>query len=207
MIKNVIFDFGNVLLNLDEKKTYEGLDSILDHEKCKDLKEIVFDPFERGEISEEAFFNRLQRRSLKVLNGDVYYEIWNSMLLDLPAHRIEFLKQIRQQYKIFLLSNTNITHLRKVMRSIKLNLGIQDFNSLFDGTYYSHQIHMRKPERRIYEYVLKEAGIDAKETLFIDDKLENLVEAEHLGINVHCHNPEEDISYIFNRIIHSQHGE
>lgn len=79
MIKCLIFDFGNVLLTLDEEKTNNSFREILDPQRCEDIQEIVFDPFERGEISEEAFFNRLQRRSKEVLSGDIYVDIWNHM--------------------------------------------------------------------------------------------------------------------------------
>ncbi|NOT37749.1 MAG: HAD family phosphatase [Saprospiraceae bacterium] len=200
-IKNIIFDFGNVLLNIDEQRSFDKLNELLDAEKCKDLDEIVIHPFERGEFSEEAFFNRLQRRSKKVLNGDLYYEAWNAMLQDFPANRIRFLQELRGRFKIFILSNTNITHLRNVKRRIKIDHNIDDFDSYFDKCYYSHLIHMRKPEKRIYEFVLEDSNIKADETLFIDDKQENLVPAKELGIYTYCHSPSEDISEVFSRII------
>ncbi len=203
MIRNIIFDFGGVLLNLDEQLTIHKLNEILDLNKCENVHEEVFYPFERGEISEEAFFNRLQRRSKQVLNGDIYIEAWNAMLLDLPTHRIDFLKKLKDEYNLFLLSNTNRTHIRKVMYMIKLDHGINDFSSYFNKAYYSHEIHLRKPDKGIYEYVLNDSNLMAKETLFIDDKEENLVQANALGIHCYCHKPTDDISQIFSQVIHS----
>ena len=87
MIKNIIFDFGNVLLNIDESASYRALEDLLDPAKCSDLFPVVFYPFERGEISEEAFFNRLQRRSVKVYNITNYYKARNAMFRDFPANR------------------------------------------------------------------------------------------------------------------------
>ncbi|MEP7197535.1 MAG: HAD family phosphatase [Saprospiraceae bacterium] len=201
MIKNIIFDFGNVLLNLDESRTFNGLKEVLNQDLCIDINEEVFFPYERGEISEEAFFNRLQRRSKKVLQGDVYYEIWNSMLLDFPIHRLNFLVQLRPKYKLILLSNTNITHARNVLRIMRTNLGIKNLEDYFDHVYLSHDVHLRKPDPAIYKLVLKDAGIVANESLFFDDKLENTESAAMLGIQVHHHNPEQDITEIFDEVV------
>lgn len=203
MLRNILFDFGGVLLNLDEQLTYDKLNQILDLSKCENINEEVFHPFERGEISEEAFFNRLQRRSKKVLTGDVYYEAWNSMLLDLPSHRIEFLRKLKTRYNLYLLSNTNITHIRKVLRRIKMDHGIDNFNSYFNKAYYSHEIHLRKPDKETFEYVLSDSQLIPQETLFIDDKEDNLIHARKLGIHCYHHNPSDDISIILDQVISS----
>lgn len=205
MIKNIIFDLGNVLFNIDENKTYDGLKEILDPALCENIYEEVFIPYELGEISEEAFFNRLQRRSKKVLQGDVYMEIWNLMLLDFPKHRIEFLERLRKQYKLILLSNNNITHLRNVLRIMKTSLGVSNLNDYFDHIYFSHDLHLRKPDIAIYKFVLEEAKILAEESLFIDDNLENYTAALTLGIHGHLHHPKEEISTIFEEIIKKIH--
>ncbi|MBK7465661.1 MAG: hypothetical protein IPJ43_01945 [Saprospiraceae bacterium] len=137
MIKNLIFDFGNVLLTLDEPKTWNAFKELLDPTKIDDLFKEVMDPFERGEISEEAFFNRLQRRSKVVLNGDVYIDAWNSMLGVFPQHRIIVLSELREKYKVYLLSNTNITHFRFVSRRIQKQNGISNFAEvLFDKAFF-----------------------------------------------------------------------
>ncbi|MCC6815058.1 MAG: HAD family phosphatase [Saprospiraceae bacterium] len=201
MIKNIIFDFGNVLLDLDEQATFERMNELLDPDKCLNINEEVFFPFERGEISEEAFFNRLQRRSKKVFQAEIYYEAWNAMLLSLPKHRVEMLVELSKSYKLILLSNTNLTHYRKVMKIIWQTLGIEKFSNYFSQSYYSHLIHMRKPDLEIYKFVLHESQILPSETLYIDDKQENLIPAQSLGINTHCHSPIEDISVIIYKIL------
>jgi glucose-1-phosphatase len=193
-IKTIIFDFGNVLLTLNEKVTIDGFREILDQAKCIDIYEMVFEPFERGEISEEAFFNRLQRRSKKILKGDVYISLWNAMLGVFPQVRIEKLREYRKSYKLILLSNTNITHLRSVRYKIEKENGLADFEKiLFDASYFSHEIKMRKPEKRIFEFVIRENNLLPEECLFIDDKIENIQGAGLVGIHTHHHNPEEEI--------------
>ncbi len=207
MIKNLIFDFGNVLLTLDEPKTWNAFKELLDPTKIDDLFKEVMDPFERGEISEEAFFNRLQRRSKVVLNGDVYIDAWNSMLGVFPHHRIIALSELREKYKVYLLSNTNITHFRFVSRRIQKQNGISNFAEvLFDKAFFSHEMQMRKPETRIYQQVLDVEKLIAKECLFIDDKKENVVAAESIGMNVYLHNPEQEIFNLLPSLLSKLNG-
>lgn len=194
--KALIFDFGGVLLNLDEDKTWQGLKEILDPAKAADVWELVFHPFERGEISEDAFFNRLQRRSSTVLQGDLYVRIWNAMLLDLPEPRISLLEGLRDSYELYLLSNTNITHLRKV-RLVLERQGLWDrFEGCFRGMFFSHELQMRKPEARIYREVLGIIRRDPQDCLFIDDKADNTEAAAALGLQVLTHDPAFEITQV-----------
>ncbi len=197
MIKNIIFDFGNVLLNLDESATYKALEEFLDPLKSSDLFPSVIFPFDRGEISEEAFFNRLQRRSKIVYHVETYYKAWNAMLLDLPPNRVDLLRHLKKTHRLFLLSNINITHLRFARRKLEKENNIFDFeNQFFEKAYYSFEIGMRKPDSEIYQFVLQDSNLSAEESLFIDDKIENVEGAKQAGLNAYHHNPEQDIEDI-----------
>lgn len=205
MIKNILFDFGGVLLNLDETLTHNELTKLLDPEKCIDINENAIYPFERGEISEESFFNRLQRRSTQIFQADLYYQIWNLMLLDFPRQRLDMLIRLRNNYKLYLLSNTNLTHYRAVQRIIKRDLSIENLNVYFDQAYYSHIIHFRKPDREAFDFVCTSANILPSETLFIDDKIEHVKAAKEIGFKVYHHKPSEDISEIIDSLLaHNQ---
>ncbi|MBK9270283.1 MAG: HAD family phosphatase [Saprospiraceae bacterium] len=193
-IKCIIFDFGGVLLNLDEEKTWSAYQEILDPARIEDVWQQVFYPFERGEISEDAFFNRLQRRSKMVLDGDIYVRHWNAMLLDLPEQRLQFLEKLSDQYPLYLLSNTNITHLRKVQSMMHRTNQYQRFVSCFQQLFFSHELRMRKPELRIYEQVLSMIPFSAEDCLFIDDKEENTLAAKSKGFKVITHDSKADIS-------------
>jgi putative hydrolase of the HAD superfamily len=202
VIKNIIFDFGGVLINLDESITYDILKSILNPELCKNLDEEVIYPFEKGLISEESFFNRLQRRSHKVCAGDIYVHAWNAMILDLPKNRIDFIRSLQKKYRLFLLSNTNITHLRFVNNKLAKENNLGNWSSeLFERAYFSHEIHCRKPDEKIYNYVLKDASISSTESLFIDDKLENVMAAEKIGLRTHHHLQHEKIELTLDVIL------
>jgi len=84
-----------------------------------------------------------------------------------------------------LLSNTNALHVPYFVSLLKTQHGFEEMESLFEKVYYSHELGMRKPDRAIYEFVLRDAGIVPEETLFIDDREENILAARELGIAGH----------------------
>lgn len=194
MLKNIIFDFGNVLVNLDEQATMEALMAVLDPEKIADFFEMALFPFEKGQISEEAFFNRLQRRSKKVEDGEYYFSAWNQMILDFPENRMQMLRELRSNYRLFLMSNINITHLRYIKRMLQLHNQSPEFETLFDQVYLSFECGMRKPELEFFQNILEKEQLIAEECLFIDDRIENIEAAIQLGINTHLHDPAQEIA-------------
>ncbi len=194
VIRNIVFDFGNVLYDLDEAKTEGLLREVLDPLKCRDLEELVLHPYERGECSEEAFINRLQRRSHTPLDGSYYLHAWNAMLLGIPPHRLAMLDQLRKRYALYLLSNINRSHLVVLRRQLEAMPEACDFERrYFDGVFYSCEIGHRKPEPECFHHVLSHAGILAGESLFIDDRRENIEVARQLGFRVHRHDPATEI--------------
>jgi putative hydrolase of the HAD superfamily len=201
MIKNILFDLGNVLLNLSESDNYKAMEFLLDPSKSEDINTTVFYPFEKGEISEESFVNRLQRRSKFIMPFEIYYHAWNAMLLDFPARRIDLLRDLKNKYRIFLISNTNITHIRKVNRIFQNDHQIEDFRSLFEKVYLSFEIGMRKPDAEFYNYVLNDAAININETILIDDNPKNVEGAIKIGLPVHLHNPAEDVVEVVYRLL------
>lgn len=194
MIKNIIFDFGDVFINLDKQIIYRemvkfGGSSELHPEIIK-----LNDTYEIGGISSEEFIENLGTVYPKAKSGEIK-RIWNSMLLDFPDERLEFIEALAQEghYRLFLLSNTNALHIPHV-EEIMGNEKFHRFKNSFEKFYLSHEINLRKPNVEIYEFVLNENGLKAEETFFIDDSKENTLSAEKLGIR--CWNlqvGEEDI--------------
>lgn len=203
MIKNIIFDFGGVLLNLDYNLTYAQLSEVMGVDVQSDnIPAQIFKimlGYEKGEINTETFLWNLQKESSKLTpQPHKLIKAWNAMLLGWNPARFEFLERLRKDYKVYLLSNTNDLHLEWVMKDLKKNHKIKDFNSrFFDQTFYSNMMRMRKPEKKIYERVLKEAGIKGDETLFIDDNIENVIKARKVGIHAVCHDPNDEIIQSF----------
>ena len=186
MIKNIIFDFGGVILDLDYKLTEEALNKVLETTiNFQDLDvetKKVFDDYERGLENDEWFIWQLQNRAVKVPQAQEVIKAWNAMLIDIRQEKLDFLKMIKGHYNIFLLSNTNALHIRYVMRLLKEKYGIHDFDSYFTKSYYSHLVKMRKPDKDIFDYIVEDAQLNREECLFIDDLQSNVDGAQLAGI-------------------------
>jgi len=209
MIKNIVFDFGGVLLNLDYDRTFSALSEVMGIEMTKDsipahIYKIMLG-YEKGEINTETFLWNLQKESSKLTpHADKLINAWNAMLLGWNPARFKFLLDLREDYKVYLLSNTNALHLEWVSRDLKKNHAITDFdNQYFDKTFYSHNMRKRKPEQGIYDTVTKALNLDPQHTLFIDDLAENVAAARATGWHSVRHDPKDEIidtlqSYIDN---------
>lgn len=188
-VKNIIFDLGGVLLNIDVKLTansFEQLgvsnfDALYSQARQKEL----FDRFEMGKCSADDFKNELRKLIGKNIPSEQIDTAWNSMLLDLPKERIDLLLTLKNTYRLFLLSNTNEIHINRFFSYLNDLYGFSDLSPIFEKEYYSYKIGMRKPNREIFEFVLKENSLSAEETLFIDDSLEHIEGAKKLAIQTH----------------------
>ena len=192
-IKNVIFDLGGVILNLDTDRTYHAFAAI-SGKNVNDLKSSAasadfFNQFERGTISDSQFRNNICRFLEVQAPDEIIDEAWNAMLLDLPTSRLDLLKLVGKQFRTFLLSNTNSIHLRSFQ--LIESVSKQPIDTYFEMAYYSHLLNMRKPDQEIYRYVLQANQLEASETLFLDDNLANLQGASAIGIHtVHIQHPD-----------------
>lgn len=195
MVENIIFDLGNVIIDLDIERTWLHLKHWLGEDYELNLKSIrqdedIFIQFEIGRISEEDFFETLRNLVEAPLSIRHLKEAWNAMLLQIPPQRFEMLSRLKEKYNVYLLSNTNKTHLDWVDGYLKTVYGfsIEDFDErFFHKSYYSHLINLRKPNDNIYEYVLQDVGIKAGNTLFIDDNAHNIEGAKRVGLQTILH--------------------
>src|SRR4051812_44659469 len=184
-VKNIIFDLGGVLLNLDVPKTSEAFKAIgltyIDELFRIGFATSYFRDYEMGTISDEVFIQKAQQDSAPGTTAAQIIAAWNDMLLDFPAERVEFLKQLQSKYKLYLFSNTNQIHLLHFHKAYREVYG-NNMDDLFIKAYYSHLIKLRKPDVPAFEYVIKDSGVHAAETLFIDDALVNVEGAIKAGL-------------------------
>ncbi|GAA4274636.1 HAD family phosphatase [Aquimarina gracilis] len=195
MIKNIIFDFGDVFINLDKTATYKELLKLGDFQITAVVKE-VNDLYEMGQISTLEFIDAYQKVLPKASKQDLI-QAWNAILLDFPLYRLNFLENLakKQNYKLILLSNTNELHITWIKENISF---YETFKSYFDEFYLSHEIYLRKPNTDIFEFVLEKNNIQSHQTIFIDDTKENTDSAAKLGIHTWNNNPKtEDITNLF----------
>ena len=183
MIKNIIFDFGDIFINLDKGVVFREMQKHGNNDLTPDLL-VLNNDFEIGHIEPETFVNGL-RSSFPTISSQKTIDIWNSMLLDFPDYRLEFIESLANEgrYRLFLLSNTNALHIPHVVKIIGRDK-YNRFKSCFEKFYLSHQIHLRKPNADIYQFVLDENELNSTETFFVDDTLENTDAAKKLGITV-----------------------
>lgn len=191
MIKNLIFDFGGVLLPISEAKTRKALKDLGALDSLEEDREL-FNQYERGEISTKKFESGIQSHLFrKVFLNDIGIA-WSALIDEkLKSETIEFLKGKKDKYRIFLLSNTNELHIKAIKDSSGIFL-YSNFLRQFEKPYYSFEMGMRKPDSEIFESVLKENELEAEETFYIDDSEQHIASADKLGIHTWHFNPEED---------------
>ena len=198
-IKNIIFDLGGVLFNIDYQATIRAFQDL----QFKDFDKIftqmkqtsLFDLLETGKIPPQTFRNELRKFKTQ-LNDEQIDHAWNAMIGDLPTANVELLRRERPTYRIFLLSNTNAIHISYVVNYLNDKFGQNPFPELFEHTYYSHEIGLRKPHPDAFNFVVERAGLNPKETLFIDDLAVNVEGAREAGLMAY-HLDHELITNIF----------
>ena len=198
MIKNIIFDFGDVFINLDKEATYKELAKLGVTEISEDMMQQHYQ-YEMGLISTDDFIDFFYNK-FNISKEKLIYS-WNAILLDFPKHRLDFLKKLAatNDYRLFLLSNTNDMHISWIQNDWGEEL-YNEFKSYFEQFYLSHEINLRKPNTNIFEFVLSENNLQASETIFIDDTQENTNAAQELGIHVWNNCPKtEDVVNLLKR--------
>lgn len=189
MIKTIIFDFGDVFINLDKTATQSALSKFDKNYSPQKIQQIN-NTYEIGKLSTVEFINTLKSHFPKATDTEII-DAWNSILLDFPVHRLNFIKKLalEKQYQLVLLSNTNELHINWIKQNVSF---YEEFKSCFDAFYLSHEITLRKPNPEIFTFVLNNHQIQPKETLFIDDTKENTDAAKALGIHIWNNNPKMD---------------
>ncbi|WP_109298962.1 HAD family phosphatase [Aquimarina sp. AU474] len=195
MIKTIIFDFGDVFINLDKAATIREFSKLGTFEMTLELLKIN-NQYEVGQISTQEFIQTYKNIFPKASKNELI-DAWNAILLDFPRHRFDFIKNLasQQKYNLILLSNTNDLHIKWIKENVPF---YEEFKSSFDTFYLSHEIKLRKPNIDIFEFVLNQHQIKPSETIFIDDTKENTDSAKRIGIHTWNNNPKtEDITNLF----------
>jgi glucose-1-phosphatase len=181
MIDTIIFDFGDIFINLDKPKVEEELRKIGLTEWNDALKELNH-KYEIGQIAENEFLTGFQKQ-IPTVEVDIIKKAWNSILADFPEYRLEFLEKLTSKYRLFLLSNTDYTHIEEVKRKVGFKFHNR-FINCFEKVFYSFEMGMRKPDESIYKFVIEKHQLNPKNTLFVDDKKENTDAAKNTGLLV-----------------------
>jgi HAD superfamily hydrolase (TIGR01509 family) len=201
--KTIIFDLGAVILNINYQNTIDEFTKLGVNNAAtfysKKVQTNLFNQIETGMISSNEFLKALQKET-KNANINQVEKAWNAMLLDLPEERVQLIKKLKNNHPIYLLSNTNAIHIDAFKKQLG-NKKWLSFCKLFDKMYLSHELGLRKPDVKIFEYILKEQKLKAEEVFFIDDSPQHIASAKKIGI--HCHHllDDENIITLFPDII------
>ncbi len=199
-IKNVVFDLGGVLIDLAFEKSLDAFRKIgfknIEKQARPFGREGAFSQFERGEIEPMLFREAIRIETKWSLTDSEIDNMWNLMLVGIPQKKLDLLLELRAHYMVYLLSNTNQIHWDYVCKRMFNYRGF-NVDDFFEETFLSFRMHKVKPEKEIYEQMMKEANILPEETFFIDDSEVNCQAAAAFGIQTHFYRSGEDLSSLF----------
>ena len=200
-IKNIIFDLGGVILDIDENIVYQELGKLgINVSELAHSKEFMdtLSKFDIGVYTAPTFRKKTKAfLGLEKMTDKRFDAIWNAMLLDIPRERIEAIEKVKQHYKIFLMSNSNEIHYDLYVRDLQLRFGYNEFDALFNKSYFSFDIHLEKPDPRFFELILDHEHLLPEETLFIDDTAANIKVAKSLGLQTYHISRDELVRNLF----------
>ncbi|MEY4541617.1 MAG: hypothetical protein RLZZ306_3374 [Bacteroidota bacterium] len=186
-MKNLIFDLGNVIIDIDFDLTFRKFAKLSTEYSWEEVRyfikdKCIWENYEKGLINDEKFRETL-RKELKIKASDNELDIaFCGLLQKIQPERIKLLQDLSKKYRLFILSNTSNIHFQQVEKLLFESSGIQHFRDIFEIVFLSFEMGKLKPEIEIYQQVLQEANIQANETIFFDDMLVNLESAATLGI-------------------------
>lgn len=203
--KAVVFDFGNVIINIDVEKTVLAF-SELTFKSPTRIKQLfadaeVFKKYETGFYSDDEFRDVIRQILSYPLNDQEIDQAWNALLLDVPKKRLDFLESLKMKYPIYLLSNTNNIHIEQCKNYFRTKFGIANFETIFNETFLSYKMGLWKPDYKIYDAVINKIGLKPQEVLFLDDNQDNIDAASDLGIQCIKINPPECFTEILEHIL------
>ena len=201
-VETIIFDFGNVLIDLDYPRVIREFQKVARKNQNKIEKlvvnEEVLTAFETGKIGPKRFRAEVSKLLDMSLSDIEFDEIWNSMLKKVSKERLGKVLRIRKKFKTCILSNSNIIHEVAFEKMVLETTGVPSIRDYVDKAYFSHEIGMRKPDAHSYELVIADLDQNPSEMLFLDDRLDNIDAARNVGMKaVQIVQPEKQINEIF----------
>jgi len=200
-IKSIIFDLGNVLIDIDPSLTIDEIENLggvswNETENRAELENQIH-LFEKGLITPLDFYKRTSELLELNISFEEFVEAWNKTLLDIPIERWEMIRRLSAWYSLYLLSNTNEIHIQTIFYKYKKRFRQDLLFEFMNKEYYSNCLGMRKPDKLIFEHVINDSKIKPEETLFVDDLKINIISAAELGFQTYYLPPGEEVSKVF----------
>ena len=198
-ITTLIFDIGGVLVNLDLDQCIMNLKQL----GLKNFEQLMgnfgqkgfFLEFEKGQISKEEFRDEIRKLSTQTLSDEQIDAAWSSFLGEIPIQKLKMLVELKDKFRLLLLSNTNPIHVEGSVPAEFAKIG-KKVSDIFDKCYLSYEMGMAKPNAAIFEALFSDAVVKPEECLFLDDGIKNIEHAAQLGIQTYWVDPSEDLSFL-----------
>lgn len=201
--KIYLFDLGGVIFHLHYQRTYDSFQKLLGIEHEHFFHQLhqpdFFDQYERGEITDHIFLEKFTKFNSKISHNEII-NAWNAMLIGIPEHNLLFLEHLAKSSNLFLLSNTNAIHWKKVIQLLDEKKQTKRFYDCFQEVFLSFELGMRKPEEKIYHHCQHKISAKASQIHFIDDNFHNIESAKKCGLSTRLYpagNPALSMDLIF----------
>lgn len=203
-IRNIVFDLGGVLNNLNPGKTIDAFSQLgmeqLIGDKGLTYDHDIFYLMEQGKVTPAEFRNGVRKLLPGEVTDDQIDDAWNAMLLDFPEIRIRLIKKLHDEFGIYLFSNTNAIHVTYYQSNFRNKHGFE-VTSIFDKVFHSNEIGYRKPSPESFLEIIRLSGMIPEESLFIDDSLENVQGAIACGLKGYWLGPGQKVEEIFQKYL------
>ena len=199
-IETIIFDFGGVVIDIDPQLTiseFVKLGFNYPEKTNSDEFTQLIRKFERGILTPEVFRSKMKDFLEIEITDQQFDDAWNALLFDIPNERIEIIEQVKENYQILLLSNSNEIHYDLYVRDLQLRFGYREFADLFHNAYFSFDLHLSKPDIEVYEFLIFQHDLDPVKALFIDDNPDNIKAAQQTGLQTYLLQKPERVRDIF----------
>jgi putative hydrolase of the HAD superfamily len=203
VIRNIIFDLGNVLVNVEYERFKDRItQNHVTEEKYNNFfkgAEYRILGYESGEISSDEFVAKcINELGLKMTTGE-FTDVFNEMFSEI-TNMSSLVRRLSDEgkYNLFLLSNTSPLHFEYIKQKY-------DYVNLLHKFGLSYELKSLKPDKVIYQRAIKHLGIKPNESVFIDDLKENCQGAEEFGIKTICYDKHNHIDFVkqFEKVIHN----
>ena len=185
-IRNIIFDYGGVIVDLYPQRTENAFSElgIVDFNRHFNIlkQTTLFDRLETGKVTASEFRNQLNLALHANFTDQQIDDAWNAMLGGIRKEKFDLLQEVKSNYRTFLLSNTNCIHLEKLTGYLMEAHGRHNLDAFFEKVYYSFLVGLRKPDAAIFLKVIRDNNLLPGETLFIDDSPQHVAGAKAAGL-------------------------
>ena len=201
-IEAIVFDLGGVIIDLDFQRSFDQF-ARLSGKSQEAIRKGIFESgvlhsYEKGHYTDAEFLTEVEKIFHLTCGHPAIEQAFLELLLGIPAARIELIRNLSKDYRVFVLSNTSAIHYKEVNAILKRDTGHAHLDQLFEKVFLSFELGMLKPHRQIYEAVLDQASLRPEHTLFLDDNHDNLLGASAIGIQTALVSKEQSILNLFN---------